>query len=542
MALASLKDHTSSILPSLSYTELLAFAGTTYAIYSVLRIIYRLTLHPLAKYPGNFIEKISDWPLIYYCYNGDRHLRIQEAHRKYGTVVRIGPNTLDFNTATALSAIHRDRNANVKKADWYDTVDAGSGARSVQSVVDKPYHAFRRKMLLPAFSETALREHEKFIDNNVTTMIDEMCKECNQEDSKDVWTSPVDFMLFAAWYGFDYTADLAFGSPMKLLENEHRYVPDVVKWTSQFLYYVGYLPFAPLIRPILIHTSVIKHLPSKNTRDTAKFFQIGEERLVARQAAEERSVENDKDVRRDIFHYIFHARDETGVALSQEEMIADASFFLAAGSDGVGIALSAALFYLLQNPESLTTLTTELRSSFASVDEIRLPKLNQLPYLYGVVEEALRLVPCVSSQFPREVLPGGMTVDDQYIPAGTVVGTSPYALHHNEENYPDSFAFKPERWLGDEESVARAKSAFNTFSVGQYNCIGKNVAYLAIKLVIAKLLWGYEVRVPEEVGLIGGGGRGAWKGDLRRENEYQLLDYLVGYREGPIVQFRKRKV
>jgi cytochrome P450 len=293
---------------------------------------------------------------------------------------------------------------------------------------------------------------------------------------------------------------------------------------------------------MLIHTSIMSYIPTKNTRDTHKFFQIGEERLVARQAAEVNAVKNDTDVRRDIFHYVFHARDETGVSLSQEEMIADASFFLAAGSDGVGIALAAAMYYLLQNPGVLDRLTSELRSSFASEEEIRLPKLNQLPYLYGVVEEALRLVPCVSSQFPREVLPGGMTVDDHYIPAGTVVGTSAYALHHNEEYYPDSFAFKPERWLGDEESVARAKNAFNTFSVGQYNCIGKNVAYLAIKVVLAKMLWGYDVRVPEDVGLIGGGGSGPWKGKMRRKREYQLADWLVGYREGPIVQFRKREV
>jgi hypothetical protein len=158
-----------------------------------------------------------------------------------GPIIRISPNTLDFNTATALGAIHRDRNANVKKAAWYDTIDAGSGARSVQSVVDNSYHAFRRKMLLPAFSETALREHGKFIDNNATIMIQEMCKECEKESSNGAWTNPIDFMLFATWYGFDYTADLAFGSTMNLLQHENRYIPDVVKWTSQFLYYVRHI-------------------------------------------------------------------------------------------------------------------------------------------------------------------------------------------------------------------------------------------------------------------------------------------------------------
>lgn len=49
-----------------------------------LLVIYRLTFHPLAKYLGNFIDKLSDWPLIYHCYSGNRRLRRLKAHKKYG--------------------------------------------------------------------------------------------------------------------------------------------------------------------------------------------------------------------------------------------------------------------------------------------------------------------------------------------------------------------------------------------------------------------------------------------------------------------------
>jgi hypothetical protein len=47
-------------------------------------IIYRLTIHPLAKYPGDLIDRISDWRLIFDCYTGYRHLRVVELHKKYG--------------------------------------------------------------------------------------------------------------------------------------------------------------------------------------------------------------------------------------------------------------------------------------------------------------------------------------------------------------------------------------------------------------------------------------------------------------------------
>jgi len=107
-------------------------------------------------------------------------------------------------------------------------------------------------------------------------------------------------------------------------------------------------------------------------------------------------------------------------------------------------------------------------------------------------------------------------------------GVAPYSIHHNEDYFPDSFAFRPERWLsGDEKAVALARSAFCTFSLGRYNCIGKNVAVLASKMVLAEMLYVYDVR-PTGNKVSGGGGPGLGKG-RQREDEYQLLDYLVSY-------------
>ena len=51
-------------------------------------------------------------------------------HTETGDIVRIAPNTLSFNTATALSAIYGSRAANVKKGEWYKTFDIAAGAYS----------------------------------------------------------------------------------------------------------------------------------------------------------------------------------------------------------------------------------------------------------------------------------------------------------------------------------------------------------------------------------------------------------------------------
>jgi cytochrome P450 len=283
-------------------------------------------------------------------------------------------------------------------------------------------------------------------------------------------------------------------------------------------------------------TSIMNYLPNQAAHDTYKYFLMAERKLLDRQTAEETAKANGKEARRDIFHYLFRSRDPvTGIELSKEQLLADAGLLIAAGSDGVSLTCAAAMFYLVRNPACLEKLTREIRSSFATLEDVRLPKLNQCTYLCAVVEEALRLAPCIASAFPREVLRGGLNVDGEHIPAGMTVGVSAYALHHNETYFPDSFAFKPERWLGDDASVAAARSAFCTFSVGPYNCIGKNVAYLACKLILAKLVYAYDVKAPEG-NVVGGGGGDLEKG-RQREGEFQMLDYLVAYRSGPMLQF-----
>jgi cytochrome P450 len=302
----------------------------------------------------------------------------------------------------------------------------------------------------------------------------------------------------------------------------------------------GYLPFAPLLR-LIMGTSVMNYLPSQAARDTHKYFLESERKLAARQAADEEAHAAGKEVRSDFFHYLFRGRDpETGLGFSHEQLMADAGLLIAAGSDGVAVTVAAAMFYLLRNEASFGRLKQEIRSSFVSIDDLRSPKLLQLPYLSAVIDEALRLAPSVLSAFPREVLAGGLDVDGLHIPEGITVGVSAYAVHHNEAYFPDSFAWRPERWLGEDEksNVGVARAAFCTFSMGRYNCIGKNVAILASKLVLAKMLYTYDVR-PVDGKVTGGGGTSLGKG-REREDEYQLLDYLVAYRSGPMVQFKAR--
>ena len=81
---------------------------------------------------------------------------------------------------------------------------------------------------------------------------------------KGEWSEEFDLQQWVAYYGYDFISDLAFGQSFALLDHEeHRFVPTVLKSANQFLYYVGYLPFAVLVRP-LMGTFVQDYFPGQS--------------------------------------------------------------------------------------------------------------------------------------------------------------------------------------------------------------------------------------------------------------------------------------
>lgn len=162
--------------------------------------------------------------------------------------------------------------------------------------------------------------------------------------------------------------------------------------------------------------------------------------------------------------------------------------------------------------------------------------------MYACIEETLRRAAPVPSHLPRVVLPGGMNIDGYHLPEGTVVGVSSYSIHHNSTHFPDPWSFQPERWVEStsvsQESINHARRAFWPFGLGTRQCIGKNLAYLQLKLSLAHVLHRYDLRLaPDDPGR--GGGGPCMEEGRQKEDEFQLWDAFGYGRDGPVVQFKK---
>ncbi|RFU36320.1 hypothetical protein B7463_g111, partial [Scytalidium lignicola] len=429
-------------------------------------------------------------------------------------IVRYGANSVSINTPEALQGIHNAK-ASIKKGDWYKTLDISAGAPSVQMEIDPRQHAMRRRIMAPAFSERALKEAEKLITVSAVKLRGGLSR-LPDSDKRGDWTPTRNMGRWATYFGFDFIADLGYGRSFGMLENdENRWVPDVLKNASVFIYYVGYLPFIDLVRPLM--GSVIQdYIGGQEAADSLKYTKLANSRLAERMELEKQYKAEGKDIseqRKDTFHYLLNSKDPvTGKRFTIPQLQADSALIIAAGSDGVGITLSATIFYLLANPSVLSKLTNEIRTAFSSEGEIVNPKLNSLPYLHACIEETLRMNPPKASSLPRKVVRGGVRIGDEYFPRGVTLGVPLYVLQHSEDCFRSPWEYIPERWIVDEDStkgsseeeVAQAKSAFAPFLLGPMNCIGKNMSYVALKLAIAHLLWKCDVRCAGDK-LTGGG-------------------------------------
>ena len=261
-----------------------------------------------------------------------------------------------------------------------------------------------------------------------------------------------------------------------------------------------------------------------------------------------RMAQGDRLTGKDLFSALLEAKDpETGHGFAQSELISEAGLLIIGGTDTTITGTTSTIFYLLNNPSALARLQHEIRTEFSEVEDIRIgPQLEKCRFLTSCITESLRLTPPVGSLLPREVLPGGITIDGELFPPGTDIGVPHYALHHSEDEFSAPFEFQPERWLNKpsphgQESLpstgtlqTQGHPAFTPFGVGRTSCIGKHLAYQEMSLVLARVVWLYDMRTAPSPS--------AAKRTVSSAKQFPTLDRFVSAHDGPMVQFMPRNL
>lgn len=197
---------------------------------------------------------------------------------------------------------------------------------------------------------------------------------------------------------------------------------------------------------------------------------------------------------------------------SVERVAQDAQMLLMAGTLTMASTLEHSIYWMLENPDVLRKLKEELHGVMPSTDDVgRVPltTLESLPYLTAVIKESVRLIYGNSTPHFRRDPDQALTYEDKatgnrwVIPPQISVGMTSVLLHHNEHNFPNSYKFDPERWLG--ESGKRLDRYNVAFGKGSRICLGMNQGYAILRLVFAQIwrLWASpRAQIGDEVGVL----------------------------------------
>ncbi|OQV11270.1 hypothetical protein CLAIMM_15131 [Cladophialophora immunda] len=468
--------------------------------------VYRLYLHPLARYPGPWYMKVSPLYDFYIGVRERRHLHFQSLHEKYGPVVRYSPNSLAFNEPQAFRDIYGFKR-NFRKADA-TTVGASShpDARNTFSEPLTEKAMKKRRILSQGFSESALRDAEEFMIEKIETL----CRQLINPSTEKV----KDMSLWLNYLAYDIMGEVVFGKSFDMLTNPSlRYVLDLIDSMVFSTLLGGIVPW-------IYRSGLINIFFPRLLRTRTKFIAYVAGVVANRIAAESTPTSGG---RKDFFHHLLNAKDaETGKPLPMEFLFSEGVLLV--------VGMAATLFYLLKCPESMSKLRQELDSTFSSVNEIKSGgKLARCVYLRACVDEALRMAPPGPGILPRTALKGGETVNGEFIPEGIDVGVGWWALAYNEKYFPEAATFRPERYIVNDESAdedaASAKGCYWAFSMGPRKCPGIKMAYQEIYLTIARLVYLFDMKPerPEEMA-----------------KNFELLDHFNVKKSGPTVSFTLR--
>ncbi|KAA1466944.1 cytochrome P450 [Dentipellis sp. KUC8613] len=437
-------------------------------------IFYRISpWHPLASFPGPFTWRLSTAAIAYVSYTGRRHVILDDLHRRYGRIVRIGPNMLSVNSASATAFY--DVSHRMTKSDVYNRPGRARGVTLFfkQGMAE---HAKRKKLWANAFTSAAVTHYFSVLDRKSQELVDYI------EQRKDA-SGVLDIVTCISRWSSDYMGEMLFGccSTMKFMKNGDRQgIMHNGKKLAALLDSLGHIAWL---------MDIINHLPIPTA-----LFDFG---CLAVDAFRARELIDDPKAK-DLTSHLLNGDSRTGEHIPSAELSVDMSIAFQAGADSTATLILFLLYFMLSNPSYYQDVRDELDQLFPdSTSTLEMSMLASAPLLNANLNESIRL--STSFFLPRVVAKEGITVTGHYIPAGTIVAMATYSQQIAAENFsPEPLVYRPERWLpgGLGPSYVTNKAIVSPFSSGPFVCVAKRFSLQEIRFVIARLVLTLDMRLP----------------------------------------------
>ncbi|KAJ6109612.1 hypothetical protein N7486_001847 [Penicillium sp. IBT 16267x] len=446
--------------------------------------------HNLKHFRGPSWTGISNWPHSMAILRGNCHEWYAEVNKKHGPIARIAPQVLI--TSSPDVWMHVNNNPAYKRSDWYYHATRVEYRKdNVFSQTDNAKHEQRRKQMAPGYSGRENDQLERSVDEQVHNLLSLIR---SKYISSDHCVVPMDLAKKVQYFTLDVISSVGLGKAFGMLRSDQ----DVDQYlqSSEEGLAIGNTALA-LGFSWITQAPLIGRFIAPSPKDNNGFGKMMDAcfRLVDARAASSTDKRSDM-----LASFMRHG-------LAGDELRTEALEQIIAGSDTTAGGIRGTLLHIITNPRVYLKLQREIddavsRGHAPGMGEglVTAAQTRLLPYFQAVIREALRVWPPVANIFSRDVPEGGDTVvvdgESVFLPPGTYIGYSAYAMHHSEKIYgKDAKAFRPERWLESDPAKLAIMIRTNDliFGYGRFQCLGKPVAQMEIGKTVFELLRNFDI-------------------------------------------------
>ncbi|KAK4500276.1 hypothetical protein PRZ48_008465 [Zasmidium cellare] len=466
------------ILEQWSLTTVIATLLATSLLYTLILITHRLTLHPLAKFPG---PKIAASTQLYEFYHdvlrgGQYQFLINALHAHYGPIIRISPYELHISDPDFYSELYT--NASNPRDKWKFSADMVGTPTSFFASVEHHVHKARRAPLNRFFSKKSVQQLEGRIRGHVEKL-------CSRIEEFQGTEKPLSLRYAFAALTIDVVSEYAFAKSYGALDDPDfaPYWMDAVDSIVGGCYIHQFFPWLPALMkrlPLWLVEKVNPHITTVIKYQTDLSHQI-----QSIMSNPEKETSNPT-----IFHEFLNSPDLPISDRNLTHFTEEAQNLIGAGQTTTAHHLNTTMFHILSNPEILARLQQELRTAMPDPNTLPpLHDLEKLEYLTAVTNEGHRISPGNIHRLAR-TSPSPISYATYTIPQNTPISMSILATHHNTSLFPSPQTFDPSRFLNYD-----LKHYLVPYGRGTRNCIGQNLAQAEIYMALAAVVRRFEFEV-----------------------------------------------
>ncbi|KAI9721170.1 MAG: hypothetical protein M1828_005277 [Chrysothrix sp. TS-e1954] len=370
--------------------------------------------------------------------------------------------------------------------------------------VEHEVHSKRRGAIGPLFSKKAILELQPILLGNANTLCESMLNQSREDGEAE---TRANFLAYAT----DTINDHAFEDERqtestRLIGN----IGNMRRWRRTIAALALLTPIVkqfPFLIPLALKIPVSIWMAF--APNLGRIVALNQEMHTRAQKAicederdkvsEETGSEPQSRKAHNLFHSLLQSKlpdeERRHQRIKQEGVVV-----IAAGGETCARTMSFAIFFVLSNRDRvLPRLIEELRAAMPTKEsDVDLRELEKLPWLTAIIKETLRLTALVVTRLPLVLRNHAMKYEDITIPAGNPISMTLIDVLHDPTVFPSPTAFRPERWLPESgEEYEIANRFYVPFSRGTRSCLGINMAYAMLYVVLGTLFRRFDLRLSD---------------------------------------------